>query len=221
MPARGEAARLSLIEAAAEEFGPHGYTAASTRAIADRAGQNIAAINYYFGGKEGLYQAVAETIASFLEAVHMPILAPVRAYLDGTAHTHAATEEHIVAILSALARIVFGTVDRTGVTLFVLREQANPTGAFETLYEGFMRPTHETLAALIALRRGASPNDTDIVLRAHAIVSQVVGFRALRTALLRRTGWSPKDHPTPDHVTQVLDVVVEHSLAAIRAGVPS
>ena len=44
--------RLRLIEAASEMFIEQGYQAAKIRDIVTRARANLAAINYYFGGKE-------------------------------------------------------------------------------------------------------------------------------------------------------------------------
>jgi AcrR family transcriptional regulator len=46
-----------LLEAASEEFARHGYTGARIRHIVDAARVNLAAVNYYFGGKEGLYRS--------------------------------------------------------------------------------------------------------------------------------------------------------------------
>jgi AcrR family transcriptional regulator len=46
---RGDVARQALIEAGVAVFGEHSLHSASTREIARRAGQNIAAIAYYFG----------------------------------------------------------------------------------------------------------------------------------------------------------------------------
>lgn len=66
--ARGEQARQQLIAAAIEMFGEYGIQGATTRDIAQRAGQNIAAITYYFNSKEGLYLAVAQWIADFYPA---------------------------------------------------------------------------------------------------------------------------------------------------------
>ncbi len=50
-------AQERLLEAALDIFGRDGYEAATTRAIAKKAGVNIAAIPYYYNGKEGLYRA--------------------------------------------------------------------------------------------------------------------------------------------------------------------
>ncbi len=71
---RGAAARQSLLAAAIEVFGERGLEAATTRDIAQRAGQNIATIAYHFGNKEGLYLGVAEHIAGLLLARTAPLL---------------------------------------------------------------------------------------------------------------------------------------------------
>ncbi|EOD55386.1 TetR family transcriptional regulator [Aeromonas molluscorum 848] len=43
------------------------YSKVTTREIAERAGSNLAMIHYYFGSKEGLYQAVLGDVAEPLE----------------------------------------------------------------------------------------------------------------------------------------------------------
>lgn len=62
---KGEQAKNQLIAAALAQFGEYGLHA-TTRDIAALAGQNIAAITYYFGSKEDLYLACAEWIADFI-----------------------------------------------------------------------------------------------------------------------------------------------------------
>ncbi len=47
--------KVRLIEAAGEEFAGKGYDAARIRTICERAGANVAAVNYHFGDKEQLY----------------------------------------------------------------------------------------------------------------------------------------------------------------------
>jgi AcrR family transcriptional regulator len=53
-----ERSRRLLLDAALEEFSAKGYAGARVQDIADRAGVNKQLINYYFGGKEGLYRAI-------------------------------------------------------------------------------------------------------------------------------------------------------------------
>jgi TetR/AcrR family transcriptional regulator len=55
-----ERSRQQLLDAAVIEFGAHGFNGARVSEIAARAGVNKQLISYYFGGKEGLYRAVAD-----------------------------------------------------------------------------------------------------------------------------------------------------------------
>jgi AcrR family transcriptional regulator len=54
----------SLIEAANAVFAEHGYDAATTREVAERAGCSEGLIHRYFGGKRGLLLAVMESKAA-------------------------------------------------------------------------------------------------------------------------------------------------------------
>ena len=50
--------RDRLLDAAEALFMEHGFEATSLRAITAAAGANLAAVNYHFGGKEALFEAV-------------------------------------------------------------------------------------------------------------------------------------------------------------------
>src|ERR1700761_3255548 len=60
--ARGEETRARIITTALRVFGAEGFNKASTRQIAADAGVNPPALQYYFGGKEGLHRACAQFI---------------------------------------------------------------------------------------------------------------------------------------------------------------
>src|SRR5687768_5192858 len=76
---RGADTRAELIEAALDVFGRLGYEGASTRVIAKTAGANLAAIVYHFGGKEALYLAVAEHVATSIFGKVGPTIAAAAA----------------------------------------------------------------------------------------------------------------------------------------------
>jgi AcrR family transcriptional regulator len=62
-----ETTRAALIKAATTVFSEQGFDGGSVRVITQKAGANQAAINYHFGGKEGLYREVLEAAAAALE----------------------------------------------------------------------------------------------------------------------------------------------------------
>jgi AcrR family transcriptional regulator len=53
-----QATRLALLKAAQRRFAVMGYDRTTTRDVAEDAGVNPALINRYFGGKDGLFEAV-------------------------------------------------------------------------------------------------------------------------------------------------------------------
>ena len=61
--------RADLIAAGLHLFGHDGFAATSTRALAARAGTNVASIAYHFGGKDGLRMACAEEVLRCITAV--------------------------------------------------------------------------------------------------------------------------------------------------------
>lgn len=58
------AAKAKILEAAESLFAERGFAGTAIRDIAARAGVNGAMVHYYFGNKEGLYQAVLGTVGS-------------------------------------------------------------------------------------------------------------------------------------------------------------
>ena len=56
--ADGEATRIRLVEAAGRLFAAGGFAETTSTSIAARAGVPLASINYHFGNRGGLYQAV-------------------------------------------------------------------------------------------------------------------------------------------------------------------
>jgi AcrR family transcriptional regulator len=56
--ARGDATRLRILDAARDVLVEHGYSGASTRAVAERAETQLSLVHYHFGGKQQLLAAV-------------------------------------------------------------------------------------------------------------------------------------------------------------------
>lgn len=54
----GDSTRAKLLDAAGRLFAERGYAGAASKAICVAAGTDLAAINYHFGNRDGLYRAV-------------------------------------------------------------------------------------------------------------------------------------------------------------------
>lgn len=93
VPLRGrhdkEGRQRALVDAAIQLFSEHGYAAATTRAIAERAGVSEGLIHRYFGGKHGLL------LAAFASR-HNEV---ARDFLGGT-QEHATAEEEVEWLLT-------------------------------------------------------------------------------------------------------------------------
>lgn len=126
-----------LLRAAADAFAAQGYDAASTRAIADRAGVNIALIAYHFGGKDGLYEVVLEDwVRPLQEAVDREL-----------AGVHAAGKR-MDAVVTAFLR--HALIVAPGVASLIARESimASSTATTKRTAVG-LRPLVEQLDAVL------------------------------------------------------------------------
>ncbi len=71
----GEATRAQLLETAGTLIVEQGFAHTTNKAIAEKAGVDLATINYHFGGRAGLYQAVlAEGHRHFIDIAALAAL---------------------------------------------------------------------------------------------------------------------------------------------------
>jgi AcrR family transcriptional regulator len=161
-----------LLEIAIREFGAKGLEGASTRAIAAAAGTAMSSITYHYGSKEGLYIAVADYIASQMEDVTQG-LAILPGFLPDD------PVEARAAIQTMLARLVdkMASARSASWTLFIMREQMNPTEAFERIYAGPMGQMMEALVDLVCIATG-HPDVTAARLTVITLFGQSLAIRA-------------------------------------------
>lgn len=121
---KGEQAKNQLIAAALAQFGEYGLHA-TTRDIAALAGQNIAAITYYFGSKEDLYLACADWIADFIGTQFQPHVEEATALLGEPSPDRAAVRELILTACHNMIRLLTHD-DTLNLSKFISREQLSP-----------------------------------------------------------------------------------------------
>jgi AcrR family transcriptional regulator len=186
--ARGEHTRQRLLEAAIELFAELGYERGSTRAIARRAGVSLPALQYYFGGKEGLYRACAEYVTEDVRSRLGPAAERVRLALGRNDLTRAELLELLRAVVEPFLEGL-ATERPESWALFLARAQGEHSVAFEAIFQqigGRLLATVMEIVSRILGRPAASP---EVAIRAVVIVGQIALVRRARPIFLRALGW--------------------------------
>src|SRR5699024_5802879 len=85
-----------ILDAAEVLFAQKGFAETSLRAITSKAGVNLAAVNYHFGSKEALIQAVFERYLT-------PFCQALEVRLDALEEEGDVPLEHLLGVVSRLA----------------------------------------------------------------------------------------------------------------------
>jgi AcrR family transcriptional regulator len=177
-----------LLDVAIDHFGRLGLEGASTRAIARDAETLMSSITYHFGGKEGLYLAAADHIAAFMHQQIGPTLEQA-ALLCGDDGSIADARAAIHAMISGMLEVMLRD-ETEAMARFIVREQADPTQAFDRIYQGIMGRVLDRLSALMVRVSGERLNAADARLRAITLVGQVLVFRVARATVMVGMGWT-------------------------------
>lgn len=203
--------RERLLAAGLALFGRHGYDGVTTRMLAAAARVNQSAIPYHFGGKEGVYRAVAEFIAAEMGPRIQSLTREAEQRLQDPATDPG---ELLVQVVRDLAAASFVPGHPLAWFIFLTREQFHPTPAFDVLYERFTRPGHTLVSRLLALVSGQPEESPENLLLAHALIGAMVAFGSARTTLQRRLGWSESDYE-PAQLQAMLAVIEQHCRATV------
>jgi AcrR family transcriptional regulator len=214
-PSKSERARGRLFAAALEIFGRKGPEGATVREIARAAGQNVAAIAYYFGGKQKLYRAVIEGIVAGILRTLEDVLRQVDALRQSGRRSPEQAAQLIEECLRTIYLRLLSRDDAVAIVQLVVREQLAPSPAFSILYEKGFRHLHETLCFLAGMALGRDPRDQATILRTHMLMGQVYFFAMSREAILRRAGWKSLEGRNAELVTELLKEHLERLLGPV------
>lgn len=214
---RGENAKTQLLLTAADVYGEQGLDGATTRKIAQAAGQNIAAISYYFGSKEGLYLAVAQLIVKNIKNNFDEVFLSIDHFLNQPPAMQV-PEEALKLLHKTVIAYNYFQLEKKNLSFsrILAREQLNPTEAYTIIHEQALGPIHSRLNRLIAIYIGADPNHLTTLIHTHAILGETLSFRIARETLLRQTGWK---HINENEFKIINQVLIEHTnilLAGLR-----
>lgn len=186
--ARGEHTRRRLLEAGVELFAELGYERTSTRTIARRAGVSLPALQYYFGGKEGLYRTCAEYTTEDIRSRLGPAAERVRAALERSDLTRAELLELLRAVVEPFLEGL--ALERPeSWALFFARAQGEHSVAFETIFQQIGGRLLAIVTEIISRMIGRSAGSPEVAIRAVLIVGQIALVRRARPLILRTLGW--------------------------------
>jgi AcrR family transcriptional regulator len=201
--------RRRLLDAGLTQFAAAGFDGANVRAIAAAAGANVAAVNYHFGGKQEFYLAVARHVVDDIRTSvwpgGMPVVDPALAAAMPAGETRAML--HVV--VSRAARILVASPEAERWARFIVREQLEPTAAFEILYDGVLRHVYDLVGPLVARLLGIDPASREARLEMFSLVGQALVFRFARAAVQRRLGWNAIGEPEADAIIAQLHRAVD------------
>ena len=200
----GDETRQLLIDAATQVFLAEGFKAARVKDIADQAGVRLSAINYHFGGKEGLYLAVLEHHAR-LTILHAPVPAATQ---------DVPLQTRFTGFVRALVLRMLDPANPSRIASLMVREAASPTPALQVMFEHFTKPQSAVLFGMLREILGPSVSDDQIARAGLSIVGQSMVYVAMRplVSLLR-----PDFYQREGAVEELAEHIAVFSWAGLQA----
>jgi AcrR family transcriptional regulator len=137
-----------LVETAGRLFAERGYADTTGKAICERAGVNMAAINYHFGSREGLYLAVLQEVQQRVVSM---------AFLHELAESALAPDMKLRAFLRELLGHVLDG-EQWPIRIWA-REVLAPSPWLDQVLREQTQPKFEALAAVVADITELAPGD--------------------------------------------------------------
>lgn len=207
-----EETKKRLIEAGLHLIGMKGFEATRTRELAERAGVNQAAIPYHFGGKEGLYLAVAKYVVERGQLDLKSAVELVSGRLQQGDLTREEAGNLYIQFLHAFIDKIVMADDISDRSRFVMREYTTPGAGFDIIYEGMLLRLHQLQCSLVGIIRSEDPESEEVILRAHAIFGTILSNVIARRLLFKRLGWDGYDAERIKKIKNTIAEIVSHGL---------
>lgn len=198
-----------ILDAAEQEFARQGFAATSLRIITRAAGVNLAAVNYHFGSKEGLLDAVIARRIEPLNATRQARLAAVLAGASGQG-TPAAREVWRAMVEPTLRLREPGSGAEHFISV-IGRILAEPTGPGREIFMRYMGPV---LAEFYEAMHGALPDLSRSLLywRLHFAVGSLSHLMRCNEQGLRL----PEGVTPTTDVEALIDMLLDYTIAGLE-----
>jgi len=201
---RSSVTRDKLLAAASDVFVEKGFRDATVAEICNRAGTNIAAVSYYFGSKEALYQE------AWRHSFTVSIIAHPQ---DGEVSEDASAEERLRGQLKALIERI---ADDSSKDFFISQmEFVNPTGLLEEVMKSELIPLREKTLTVMRELLGPGATNQQVYFCESCILSMCI-----HPMMMQRIRKRTKDVEVPvviDDIEAFADHVMTFALSGINA----
>ncbi len=201
-----ENTRDKILSAAGEVFAEQGFEGATIRAITERAGVNVAAVNYHFRDKAELYTRVVLDACSARAAYRT-------AYREAMAEAVDSPEERFRSLTYRFLEYLLDPARPNWKRRLMAREMANPTTALDELVDKNIRPLREEFL-LPTLREltGGCFSRRQLSYFASSIMGQCLYFLQSRPIIDRL---HPDFKIGKSEIAEIAEHITRFSLAAI------
>ena len=200
--------RDRLLNAAGEVFAEFGFRRATVRDICARAGANVAAVNYHYGDKAGLYKAVVLNGVGLALRKYPPDMGLPK---DGSA----TVEQRLTAFVRAFLFRLLEPGPYAWHGRLMMWEMIEPTGALGELFPEMIRPLYERLAGIVTEVLGPAATEERVKLCCASVLGQCVFYRvgAQMLALIQ----PGTDNATPQRIEAIAQHVSCLTIAGLRS----
>ena len=204
MTAPDQDTRRRLVEVGARLFAERGFKKVTVRQICKAADANIAAVNYHFRNKLGLYTEVARVA---IDVMRVKVEAAMRANDGGTVRD--ALQLYIRALLEQLA----GQGHESWIHKLMTHEMTDPTPALDLIVEEGIRPRLRDLSKLVSELMQCPVDDERVGRCVASIRGQCLVYlpNPVSRLILGQQGF------TGDQLDQIAAHITEFSVAGICA----
>lgn len=196
-----------LVDAARVLFAARGYEGTSVRDIVQQAGTNLNSINYYFGGKQGLYTEVLKREHARAAADAERRLAPPDTRADAAKRLHQLIE-----------RMLFLFLDRESLLpRLAALEIVNPSPAFEAIGPALHAREQAELADIVAKLLGQPSGESALVRQCVRSVLSQCAYYMFTASVLQRMPDAPRaDTAAIRKLAQHVSEFSLHAIAGLR-----
>jgi AcrR family transcriptional regulator len=193
-----------LLDAAARLFAARGFKDVTVREICRAARANVAAVNYYFGEKAGLYR---EVLNKAIDTMQSTTEAARQAGEQGSA------EQKLRAYVRVFLHRAAAQSRDAWIHQLMLREMADPSPALDLVFDQVVRPRLAYVTEIVASIISRPPTDEVVLRCVLSIQSQC--HAAMPSSLSKRL--LPEAAADPNALDRLAEHIADFSLAGLRA----